>query len=361
MPTSFSTFNPGDLIEDTHIEQYIAPIQNLEMGKPWYGVSTGASPNNIEVDLTPAASAYTSGMLVHFKANATTTGPATLNVNGLGTKPIVKGGSSALVGGDILSGQMVAAIYDGASFQLLSPVLLPATAAPAPVKNKLVYSEVAKTQTLGSAVILPLPTFTFDPLKSYLLEVSVMGASGHIDSGGRVVFTAGSTTYSYPSATTYARARFGQQAGTARKLLPSLSGLHTIDVTSFRNGHVAVSLYELHDNLVYADFSSELSTSLTVETFQLASFLAVSGRRYEMTVTAIPVTAAIPSIACYLTNGSSYHGIPYSSPTTDFVDGPSGAGPWQMTKVLEGLNGSYDIFARGKYCNGVNIEIRDIT
>ena len=47
------------------------------------------------------------------------TGAATININGLGAKALVKNTGSALVGGDISVGQEMIIIYDGTNFQVL--------------------------------------------------------------------------------------------------------------------------------------------------------------------------------------------------------------------------------------------------
>lgn len=54
-----------------------------------FGTTTG-SANTYAVTLTPAPSAYTDGMLVSVKINVDSTGASTLNVNGLGAKPLKK-------------------------------------------------------------------------------------------------------------------------------------------------------------------------------------------------------------------------------------------------------------------------------
>jgi hypothetical protein len=67
--------------------------------------------------------AYVSGEVYTFKANFANTGAATLNVNSLGAKNLYKRGAAgviALVGGEIQSGDVVSACYDGTQFQLLS-------------------------------------------------------------------------------------------------------------------------------------------------------------------------------------------------------------------------------------------------
>jgi hypothetical protein len=156
MPTSFQTFNPGDLIEDTHVEQFIEPIQNLESGKPWYGDDTG-SANAFAVDLDPAPSAYTEGLMVHFLATNNVTGATTLNVNSLGTKALLKEGGDALASGDIVADQMVSAIYDGADFRVLSAVMNPTISPTAPPPRASSSTPTSPRKTLWPQPICPCP------------------------------------------------------------------------------------------------------------------------------------------------------------------------------------------------------------
>lgn len=72
------------------------------------------------VTLSPVPAAYVAGMEVSFKADVANTGSATLNVNGLGAKTLVKNVSDILATGDILIGQLVTVRYDGTNFQLVS-------------------------------------------------------------------------------------------------------------------------------------------------------------------------------------------------------------------------------------------------
>ena len=92
-----------------------------------YAADAQASDTYV-VTLSPVPSAYTAGMTVSFKANTVNTGAATLNVNSLGAKSIVKSYNLPLATGDIKANQIVEVIYDGTNFQLLSPVTLPAVA-----------------------------------------------------------------------------------------------------------------------------------------------------------------------------------------------------------------------------------------
>jgi len=72
--------------------------------------------------LTPANAlvGYGSKMLVEFTPNADNTGAATLNVSGLGAKPIISAAGAAMTAGDLGASRAYLAAYDGASFRLIS-------------------------------------------------------------------------------------------------------------------------------------------------------------------------------------------------------------------------------------------------
>lgn len=84
-----------------------------------YGVDA-VGTDSYAVTLAGAFSAYFPGMFINFKAGTANTAAATLNVNGLGAKAIVKNTSTALETGDILANQIVTVIYDGTNFQMVN-------------------------------------------------------------------------------------------------------------------------------------------------------------------------------------------------------------------------------------------------
>jgi hypothetical protein len=85
--------------------------------------STTGSANAYVFTPSPAIAAYAAGMTFRLKANFTNSGAATVNVSGLGAIAIKKrDGTVALASGDIVSGQEFEVIYDGANFQMVSPV-----------------------------------------------------------------------------------------------------------------------------------------------------------------------------------------------------------------------------------------------
>ncbi|QRM54750.1 hypothetical protein [Sinorhizobium sp. BG8] len=63
---------------------------------------------------------YAKGERFAFWANATNTDAMTLNINALGAKSILRGDGTALVAGDIGSGQFTELVYDGTAFRIVN-------------------------------------------------------------------------------------------------------------------------------------------------------------------------------------------------------------------------------------------------
>ncbi len=88
-------------------------------GSPIYGASATGNDTYV-ITLSPAPSVYSTGMVINFNADVANTGNATLNVNGLGAKNILKEHDQTLADNDIEAGQIVTVIYDGTQFQMQS-------------------------------------------------------------------------------------------------------------------------------------------------------------------------------------------------------------------------------------------------
>ena len=116
-PVLSSSFPIGKAITATSME--ITVPSPGRFGLDRYGADISANDDYV-VNLSPAPTAYVTGMQVAFKATTANTGAATLNVNGLGAKTIKKNVSTDLETGDILAGQDVICIYDGTNFQVVS-------------------------------------------------------------------------------------------------------------------------------------------------------------------------------------------------------------------------------------------------
>ena len=91
---------------NTHLSDYVR--------QPGYGVTSG-SANTYTLTLSPAPAAYTDGMGIVVKINVANTGAATINVNGLGAKPMVDGKGSALATGKLKINAIYSLKYNSTS------------------------------------------------------------------------------------------------------------------------------------------------------------------------------------------------------------------------------------------------------
>lgn len=126
MPSSFEDFVDGDVIEAEHVSEMHLPIQNLERGKSFYAVDDGSTATAYAVVMDPAPdNPHPSGMIVNFKVsveNLAGSPDVMLEVNGMGSKPLIKEGGISLAAGDLKEDQIVSVIYDDSvdKFHLLS-------------------------------------------------------------------------------------------------------------------------------------------------------------------------------------------------------------------------------------------------
>lgn len=122
--------NDGDIAQN-QIVHVVYDGTNFQLLTPAHGLITqnmsaiyaadGGGSDAYAITLVPAISSYSAGLMINFKANTLNTGAASLNVNGLGAKTIVKDGSLTLETGDIKASQIIQVIYDGTNFQMISP------------------------------------------------------------------------------------------------------------------------------------------------------------------------------------------------------------------------------------------------
>ena len=82
--------------------------------------AVGGSGNAITVTCSPTADAYRDGMQVIFEPTANNSASATINVDGLGAKTIVREDGTTLESGDIINDRFAHVVYDGVFFVLLN-------------------------------------------------------------------------------------------------------------------------------------------------------------------------------------------------------------------------------------------------
>lgn len=92
-------------------------------------LNTIAGTDTITADMNPELTAYATGMIIKFTPANNNTGAATINIDGLGAKSIVKGDGTALAAGDLQASTMHFCVYDGTNFVLLNPLSIAPTAA----------------------------------------------------------------------------------------------------------------------------------------------------------------------------------------------------------------------------------------
>jgi len=108
----------AETLNDVTTSNLTTTIQN---STPQY-LTAVSGTNTITATATAPFTAYAAGQKFHFVAAGLNTGPATININGVGAKAITKQGTTALVGNEILAGAAYILIYDGTEFQLTGGV-----------------------------------------------------------------------------------------------------------------------------------------------------------------------------------------------------------------------------------------------
>lgn len=88
-----------------------------------YAQAFGTS--DITASLTPAPGAYATGMMVTLTPLMTNDAGCSLDLNGLGARPVVKFGQLPLDSADMRAGVPVRLVYDGTNFLLLNDNALP--------------------------------------------------------------------------------------------------------------------------------------------------------------------------------------------------------------------------------------------
>ncbi len=100
-----------------------ASIANMQNQTGLYVSAVGGSADVITLTPSPAITVYAAGQVFSWIASGANTTNVTVNVSGVGAKALTRNGTTALIAGDILSGSLISAQYDGAQFQLLNPIV----------------------------------------------------------------------------------------------------------------------------------------------------------------------------------------------------------------------------------------------
>lgn len=90
-----------------------------QRGSPPLVTATATGTDTYAATVAPAITAYVANQRFYITFTNANTGAATLNINSLGAKSIVKNGSTALVSGDIPAGSIKLLQYDGTNLQIV--------------------------------------------------------------------------------------------------------------------------------------------------------------------------------------------------------------------------------------------------
>lgn len=146
--------NDGYLYFNPRFDQVITEnqqdlIEQIEAGTDWYAASVTGT-DAYAITITPAITAYATGMRFRFKADVANTGAATLAVSGLAAKTIKKLHDQTLADNDIEAGSIVEVVYDGTDMQMVSTPI----SAPAGVDIQTFTSSGTWTKPTGAQKIL---------------------------------------------------------------------------------------------------------------------------------------------------------------------------------------------------------------
>ena len=120
----FTRLAPGSNGQYLSLLSGLPAWATLSSANGLYWIDSG-STNTIVVTPSPTVGSYTAGLTLEIKVAVTNTGAVTINANGLGAQALKKGnGTTALVAGDLVAGQIIKVEYDGTNFQLLTPSAL---------------------------------------------------------------------------------------------------------------------------------------------------------------------------------------------------------------------------------------------
>lgn len=129
LPVPLALIAPGEEdrqvigLADPTVPHAAASVDAVRAGTMNYAVASGT--DLLVASLTPAPSAYSTGMVVTLVPLITNNAGASMDLNGLGTRAILKAGGLPLDSADVEAGVPVRMIYDGTDFRVLSSTTLP--------------------------------------------------------------------------------------------------------------------------------------------------------------------------------------------------------------------------------------------
>lgn len=97
---------------------HAANAYSIQSGQMTFDVTTQL--NVISVTMNPPLTAYVEGTRLNIRVDTNNSGAVTLDVDGLGPVPVVKGVDGSLDSNDIVMNEVISVIHDGTNFQLVA-------------------------------------------------------------------------------------------------------------------------------------------------------------------------------------------------------------------------------------------------
>lgn len=114
---SFSQFSSGEKTKLAGISANATQAALDTLGRATAYAQTSGT-NTYTATISPAPTAYTLGDSYIIRIMSANTATPSINLNGLGAKPIVKNGSQGIIAGELRAGQIYRFTYDGNNFQV---------------------------------------------------------------------------------------------------------------------------------------------------------------------------------------------------------------------------------------------------
>ncbi|MGO4738663.1 hypothetical protein AB4099_19095 [Bosea sp. 2KB_26] len=158
-----------DALDNGNISQLLTRFEVALRRQDWSYATAGGSANALTLTLAPAPTNYAimEGSPIRVKIATNNTAAATINVNTLGVKNIVRADGTASAARDLIAGSVIQLVYDGTNFQIQNNVEGAAT--------------MLDTQVFGSSVGAISWTCPADGL--YEVTVAGAGAGGGGNNG----------------------------------------------------------------------------------------------------------------------------------------------------------------------------------
>lgn len=267
----------------------------------YYAADAGAN-DTYAITLSPALNAYVTGQEFSFKANTANTGPATLNINGLGAKTIVKYVNTALADGDIAAGMICTVRYDGTNFALQNPI---ANIIINPVEQEIPY---ISSSTTGNVTTLNFTSST----------------------DGSVAFMTYGSTLQYTILRLVKNTLTGQYSITHSTQLNAVSSISSISIAC-----TSTNLYFFYtDNAAQAVRRYDLADLANVTTITVSGTTFAGGGSFS-NGTDVYVYASANTFNKYTISGTT---MTFSSAITYTSAGTFGANPNDSTAICDGTS-----------------------